>query len=80
MIDFPVLIIFLSDWYHHQCMGHISVVTTVHSGELLLCENWCTETTSEDHRHALVEGAGLPFAFLLTLYRVPIVATPGECH
>ena len=30
-IGFPVLDIFLSDWYHYQCMGHISVVTTAES-------------------------------------------------
>jgi len=27
VIGFPVLDIFLSDWYHYQCMGHISVAT-----------------------------------------------------
>jgi len=31
VIGFPVLDIFLSDWYHYQCMGHISVVTTAKS-------------------------------------------------
>ena len=42
---------FLSVCHRHQCMDYISVCYD--SGEWLLCEIWCIETTTEDHHHRL---------------------------
>ena len=52
VIGFLVLDIFLSDWYHYQCMGHTSVVTTAESCYSVKTGLYITE--DHHHHHRLV--------------------------
>jgi len=56
------MVMFPSVCHRYQCINHNSVCYD--SGEWLLCEIWCIETTTEDHRHHL----GLPVKSLLYEY------------